>query len=538
MLIPLRPYQSDAIDRLRARIAEGIRRIILVLATGAGKTLCSSAIIMMALALGNRCLFVAHRRELIKQCFCKLVRSGVPPHQIGIVMAGVPAGGSTSLFDPLNGGLSDDDIWRLFARSRPNAPVQVASVDTLRGRAKPPADLVIIDECHRSLARSYVSLRDVYPDAVFLGLTATPCRGDGRGLGEFYEHLEIVASPSMLMEQGWLVRPDIWSVPLDRVPDLSGIRVKDGDFDEDELAAVMDKQTLIGDIVDHWYRRAQGVRTIAFAVNIEHSKHIASRFREAGIPAEHVDGTMSADLRDPIFRRLETGETLLISNCDVCVEGLDAPWAKCIIAARPTESLVVHLQQVGRALRPWNNQPAIVLDHAGNMLRLGLPDEDREWTLEAKKKRRKSSSVPSSKACPSCYAVLATSVRTCPMCGHQFSTAPSERAAPEEREGELVQIPRSIGVPDDLRARWEEIVARYHRDNEKRNVPRQPGWCWHEFKQRTGATSIPPGCSLPELAPELDAKRVRFGELQRNAEANGWSKARLHAAFNSQEKAS
>jgi superfamily II DNA or RNA helicase len=493
---------------------------------------------MMALALGNRCLFVAHRRELIKQCFCKLVRSGVPPHQIGIVMAGVPSGGSQTLFDPLSAGLSDDDLWKLFARSRPNAPVQVASVDTLRGRAKPPAHIVIIDECHRSLARSYVALREVYPTAVFLGLTATPCRGDGRGLGEFYEHLEIVASPSMLMEQGWLVRPDIWSVPLDRVPDLSSVRVKDGDFDEEELASVMDKQTLIGDIVDHWQRRASGVRTIAFAVNIEHSKHIASRFRDAGIPAEHVDGTMPADQRDPIFRRLETGETLLISNCDVCVEGLDAPWAKCIIAARPTESLVVHLQQVGRALRPWNNQPAIVLDHAGNMMRLGLPDEDREWTLEAKKKRKKSTSAPAAKTCPECYAVHPTAVRVCGACGHQFSTTPAERAAPEEREGELVQIPRSIGAHDDLRAKWDEIVERWHKDNSTRSVPRKPGWCAIEFKQRTGASRLPDGCRLPDLTPELQAKLARFGELAEYADANGWEKRRLYATFAAQERSS
>lgn len=537
MLIPLRDYQKDAIERLRARIAEGIRRIILVLFTGAGKTICASAIIMMALALGNRSLFVAHRRELIKQCFCKLVRSGIPPHDIGVVMAGIPSGGTMGLFDPLASDLSDDDLWRMFARSRPNAPVQVASIDTLRGRSKPIAHIVIIDEAHRSLARSYVSLLEVYPDAIFLGLTATPCRGDGRGLGEFYEHLEIVASGSMLMQQGWIVEPTVWSVPMDRIPDLSGVRRKDGDFDEEQLAAVMDKQTLVGDIVDHWERRASGIRTIAFAVGIQHSKHIVSRFLERGIPAEHVDGTMPAEQRDPIFRRLESGETLILSNCDVCVEGLDAPWVKCIIAARPTESPVVHPQQIGRALRPWQGQPAIVLDHAGNMMRLGFPWQDREWTLEAKKKRSKSSSAPSCKTCE-CLAVIPSACRVCPMCGHEFSTTAGERTGPEEREGELVQIPRSIAAGPDLRAQWDALVDRWNRENGTRNCPRQPGWIWHEFRQRTGATRIPDGCALPTLTDEQQAKLERFGELNKYAHANGWSKGRLRAVFNAQEKSS
>ncbi len=535
MLIPLRPYQEEAIQRLRARIAEGIRRIILVLFTGAGKTICASAIIMMALALGNRSLFVAHRRELIKQCFCKLVRSGVPPHEIGVIMAGVPSGGTMSLFDPLSASLSDDELWRLFARSRPNAPVQVASIDTLRGRSKPPAQIVIIDEAHRSLARSYVSLLEVYPSAIFLGLTATPCRGDGRGLGEFYQHLEIVASGSLLMQQGWIVEPTVWSVPLDRVPDLSGIRRKDGDFDEEELAAVMDKQTLVGDIVDHWERRASGVRTIAFGVGIQHSKHIVSRFVERGIPAEHVDGTMPAEQRDPIFQRLQSGETLIVSNCDVCVEGLDAPWVKCIIAARPTESPVVHPQQIGRALRPWNNEPAIVLDHAGNMMRLGFPWADREWTLEAKKKRHKSSSAPSCKTCE-CLAVLPSATRICPMCGHQFSATASERSAPEEVAGELVQIPRSIALANDHAAQWNALVERWHKSNRSRNVPLKPGGVAMEFKQRTGATQIPSGCVLPTLTEEQQAKLERFGELNRYAHAQGWSQARLHAVFSAQEK--
>jgi DNA repair protein RadD len=537
MLIQLRPYQEEAIARLRARIGEGIRRLILVMATGSGKTAVSAAIIWFALQMGNRSLFVAHRRELIKQCFCKLIRNGIPPHEIGIVMAGVPSSSTGALFSALDPQLSDDDLWKMFARTRPNAPIQVASIDTLRGRSKPPANIVIIDECHRSAARSYLALLESYPSAVFLGLTATPYRADGRGLDQFYQHLEVVASPSMLMREGYLVEPQIWTVPGDRLPDLSKVKIKDGDYDEEQLAEVMDQSTLVGDIVDHWERRAGGVRTVVFAAGINHSKHIASRFVSRGIPAEHLDGETPTDEREAIFARLERGETLVLCNVFVCVEGWDMPAVKCCVQARPTQSTMVHLQQAGRILRPWNGHIATILDHAGNMRVHGRPQDDREFSLEGRKKRGSSVGAPSCKTCE-CLAVLPSATRICPMCGHQFSAAASERSAPEEVAGELVQIPRSIALANDHVAQWNALVDRWHKSNRSRNVPLKPGWVAMEFKQRTGASKIPDGCTLPTLTEEQQAKLERFGELNRYAHAQGWSQARLHAVFSAQEKSS
>jgi superfamily II DNA or RNA helicase len=498
-------------------------------------TVVASSIIVSSLNLGNRSLFVAHRRELIKQCFCKLVRNGVPPHEIGIVMAGIPGSSSGSLFSALDPQLSDDNLWRMFARSRPNAPVQVGSIDSLRGRAKPKADLVIADEAHRSLSKGWLTLFENYSDAVVLGLTATPFRADGRGLGEFYGHLEVIATPSMLMREGHLVEPIIWTVPADRLPDLSKVKVRDGDYDEEQLAEAMDQTALIGDIVDHWERRSGGIRTVIFAAGVEHSKHIVSRFVQRGVRAEHLDGMTPTDQREAILRRIDTGETTVCVNVGVLTDGWDQPSVKCVVLARPTQSEGLHLQMSGRCLRPFNNQDAIILDHAGNMRVHGRPQDDREFSLEGRKKRSSSTSAPSCKTCE-CLAVIPSAARICPMCGHQFSAASTERGAPEEVAGELVEIPRSIAAGPDLREQWNALVERWHKANRSRAVPMKPGWVAMEFRQRTGATRIPEGCALPTLTEEQEAKLARFGELNRYAHANGWSKGRLHAVFNAQEK--
>jgi DNA repair protein RadD len=538
MLIPLRGYQENAKQRARELVSSGITRVVLVSPMGSGKTVLAASIIYSALERGNRTLFVADQRELIRQCFCKLVRAGIAPHDIGIIMANTPTAGSGALFDPLDPQLSDRDLWRMFGRTRPGAPVQIASIDTYKNRAKPPADIVIVDECHEGISKSHMAMFANYPDAIFIGLTATPYRSDGRGLGEFWHHLEVVTTTSALMATGDLVDPIVWTVPLDRLPDLANVRVKsNGDFDEDELAVAMDKPELVGDIVDHWYRRASGIRTVAFAAGVQHSKDITAKFRGAGIRAEHLDAMTPTEERDAILHRLELGQTHIVSNCGILCKGWDQPSVKCAILARPTKSKALHRQQNGRVLRPYNGEQAIILDHCGNVRFLGRPEDEGEMTLEPRKRGRKGTSAPSCKTCE-CLAVIQSAARVCPMCGHQFSAASSERSAPEEREGELVQIPRSISAASDHRAQWDALVERWHRENRTRNVARQPGWIWHEFKQRTGASKIPDGCALPTLTEEQEAKLARFGELNRYAHANGWSKGRLHAVFAAQEKSS
>jgi superfamily II DNA or RNA helicase len=418
-MVILRAYQESAIRELHARIAAGRRRIVVVAPTGSGKTIAFARIVADAVAHGRYVLVVAHRRELIQQTYEKLLRTGLREVQVGVLMA------------------SD-------ARRRPVAAVQVASIDTLRHRPKPPADLVIVDEAHRELARSYRELRAHYPNAVHLGFTATPYRADNRGLGEFYEDLLVVASIRELIDQGYLVEPRVFTVPADRLPNLAGVRVRAGDYAQDQLDAAVDQARLVGDIVEHWIKHASGVRTVAFAVSVKHSKHIAERFRDAGVAAEHLDGTTPIEERDGILARLESGETLVVSNCGVLCEGWDQPSAKCAILARPTQSTGLYLQQAGRILRPWNGQRAIILDHAGCAREHGLPQDEREFSLEPEPKRKRGDAlqVPI-RICDGCQAVLPARERLCPECGLLFV---EERQMPTETDGQLVEASAAAAI--------------------------------------------------------------------------------------------
>jgi superfamily II DNA or RNA helicase len=260
----LRPYQIDVIEWLRAAIRQQ-RRVLLVSPTGSGKTVIASAIVRAAVAKGSKVLFLAHRRELVKQAHEKLYSYGV---DAGIIQAG---------FEP-----------------RPAQPVQVASISTLWARAyrgsrmdPPPADLIIVDEAHRVRARTYTEIIDSYSDAVILGLTATPCRSDGRGLGNAFDVMVECPPVQDLIDGGFLVPTKVYAPSL---PDLTGVRVVRGDYVESQLAERVNTDQLVGDIVTHWHRLAEGRRTVVFATGVAHSVHIRDEFLRSGVLAAHIDG--------------------------------------------------------------------------------------------------------------------------------------------------------------------------------------------------------------------------------------------------------
>ena len=467
--VRLRPYQEQAVAELRALVRRGARRIIIAAATGSGKTSISGHLIIRAADKGHRSLFIAHRRELINQAYGRLLQMGLPEAEVGVIMARDP-------------------------RRRPGAHVQVASIDTLRNRPKPRADIVFTDEAHRALARSHRDVAAHYPDAIHIGLTATPYRADGRGLGDMYDELVLVSSPHELIRLGYLVEPRVFTVPRDALPDLSGVRVRRGDYHESELAEAVDRKHLVGNIVEHWLRHARDLRTVAFAVSVRHSQHIAEQFRQAGVPAEHLDGTTPLEERDAILGRLETGETLVVSNVGVLCEGFDMPSVKCAILARPTKSTGLYLQQAGRILRPWDDLQAVILDHAGCALEHGLPQDDRELTLDSAKKRRKGAAGvgPPLKTCEQCYAVVPAATRLCPECGFVFQPP---REVPEEASGDLVEV-NATGLREKREA-WEKLRAVAARRGFK------PGWAYHRYRERFGA---PPPASFA-----VEGKRPRRG---------------------------
>lgn len=522
-MLSLRPYQLDGIARAREALRTH-RSVLIVGPTGMGKTVLAAHMIESARAKGRRSLMVAHRKELIRQPFCKIVRAGCDPRQIGIVLAGIRGDNSHLFGDEISE--HDAELWAKWGRRRPDAPIQIAGIDTLRNRKVwPEADFIVVDEAHRSLAKSYEKLWSAYPNAKIVGLTATPQRGDGRGLRAAFGAMVVVAKYSELVADGFLVEPTAWTVP--RTPDVSRVRVVGSDYDPEELARVCDTEALVGDVVDHYRRRGNGAPAFAFGVTVAHSAHIAQSFRDAGIAAAHVSGSTDPIERDRLVRDLGTGALKVLANCDVMTEGVDVPAVKTIILCCPTRSLRRFMQQCGRGSRPHaNGLPFVILDHAGAINDHGMPNADQEWSLDGRRKKEKTSSPPT-KSCPKCYGIVGAACRVCPdPCGHVFPLdAPAERE-PDQIDGELVEV-RAL-TPAEERAAWDQIVARWHKENKKRASPLRPGWCWFEYRRRFGKAP-PAGCTPPSLTSEQQARRVEFEQLQRQARERGYAHGFAHA---------
>jgi superfamily II DNA or RNA helicase len=386
-MVALRDYQKRAIERLRQKIREGKRRLVLVMPTGGGKTIVAAAMIHASLQRNAKSLFFAHRRELVDQCVDKLHSFGV---QCGVIMAG---------------DRRRDDYLA----------TQVASVQTLVRRLdrKPPADVVYVDECHHATSETYQRVLDAYPSAIVIGLTATPWRADRIGLSDIYDDYVLACTPAELMRQGSLVYYDAFAYDA---PELHDVRTTAGDFNQADLGVACNTRVLVASIVSEYMKHAKGRRAIVFPVNVEHSLHLVEEFRLVGMTAEHVDHTTPAEQRKTTMQRFRTGDLTILSSVGVLTEGFDAPAAEVCILARPTKSLTLFIQMVGRVLRPCpetGKQRALIHDHAGNTIRHGFIEEERDYSLLATP-----DTVRALHTCPACHKIFSTTKQGhCPHCG-------------------------------------------------------------------------------------------------------------------------
>ena len=479
----LRPYQAEAVDGLRNSLLAGNKRVLLQAGTGSGKTIVAADVIKKAVAKGSRVLFLAHRRELIDQCSDKLYRFGV--HH-GIIMAG--------------------------RRQNLAEQVQVVSIQTLWTRREvmelPEADLIVVDECHRSLSLTYLELIEHYPKAVLLGLTATPCRTDGKGLGHVYQDMVCAPSIAELTEQGYLV-PVRYFAPT--TPNLEGVKLRAGDYVENQLAERMDKAELVGDVVEHWQKFGEDRQTVVFATNVRHSQHLAEKFQEAGVKAAHLDGETPKDEREHILADLAQGRLRVVVNCEVLCEGWDSPAVSCCVLAKPTKSIGRYLQMAGRVLRPAEGKTdCLLIDHAGAVLEHGFLDDPIPWSLDEKgkvqerrEKERKKERLPI--ICKDCFTIY-TGRKDCPSCGKE-----APRPAPvEHTEGELGEIKcRESGMTSD-QMRWFRQL---------KGLCEQRGYHWkwvdHAYREMFGQS---PHSSLRSLPPMRPSKEVKSWVYQRAKE--------------------
>ena len=408
-MITLRPYQQQCIERLRVSLRSH-RRTLLVSPTGSGKTVMFSYMAQAASSKGLRVCILVHREELIAQVSETLARFGV---RHGFVAAGRPL--------DLGAG-----VW-------------VASVFTLIHRLArfPAPDLVIVDEAHHATAASsWGKVLAAWPNARQIGVTATPQRLDGTGLAECFDDLVMGPTVAELMELGNLCGYKLFAPSQ---PDLDGVHKRAGDFAKGELATAMDKPSITGDAVSHYRRLCPGRRAVVFCVSLEHADHVARQFAGAGFPSQRIDGSMDRADRRLLVQSFSRGSIKVLTSCDLISEGFDLPAIEAAVLLRPTQSLSLYLQQVGRALRPFDGKPhAVILDHAGNALRHGLPDDDRDWSLAGREKKTKGEQAEVSVVlCEGCFAALPAGTRVCPECGKGRDPKPREIA---ERDGELQEV--------------------------------------------------------------------------------------------------
>jgi DNA repair protein RadD len=479
--VGLRQYQADVVNRIETLLGSASRPLI-VAPTGSGKTIIAAEIINRVVARGGRVLVIAHRREIIRQTADKLIAASVTP---GIVLAG------------------------LERELRPMAAVQVAGIQTLHARAirsdrmpMPAATLVIVDEAHHARARTYQAVIDAYPDAPIIGLTATPVRGDGRGLGNIFTTMIEAPQIPDLIQLGHLVGTKVYA-PVDKNI-AKGVKTRTGDYVVSALSARMNTDQLVGDVVADWLKHGERRKTVAFACDVAHSVAIKTACLEFGVRAEHLDGSTPKHERDQILARLKSGETEVVTNCMVLTEGFDLPDLGCIILARPTKQMGLFRQMIGRGLRPAEGKSdCIILDHSGAVYRHGLPEDRVEWPLETDQRaenptqaKRDRGDAPKLTECPQCKVLMVTP----PPCVH-CGWMPKPRA----RDRDFVDGELGLVVGGKAQASVYDENARVEFFQQLRTVQQmrgyKKGWAAHKFKEKFG--TFPPWSynDLPPLAP-------------------------------------
>lgn len=418
----LRDYQNNSIELIKYEYKKGFRKVMLVLPTGAGKSVIACKIIKKTVENNKKVIFIVRGISLINQMSKTLFRESV---EHGVLQA---------------------NHWN----RRPNCPVQVASIDTLISKKiYPPADFIIIDEVDQATSKGYKEFLSMYSESFVLGVTATPYFT--KPITHAAETFVVPITMNELINQKYLV-PFKYYAP--NSPDLSGVEVSKStnDYVNDQLAETMIKGRLTGEIIKHWRKLGEDRPTLCFAVNVNHSKILVDRFNAAGIPSAHCDANTPQKDRDEIFLNLKNKKLKIVSNVGIATRGFDAPFVSCLILARPTKSLNLHIQIMGRGTRispETGKENCIVLDHAGNIESLGLPTDEHEINLDGKNKR--DSYVKESKICEECFAVYRGKV--CPECGSEKAKT-TRKVKLDEDDGEL----RELTQEDIIKMQHKKLI--------------------------------------------------------------------------------
>lgn len=440
----LRPYQNDLVEQVRQAWREGYKAPCIVLGCGGGKSCIVAEIARRTTWNGKRVLFLVHRRELVDQIFKTFVRWGV-------------------LMDLC----------------------QIGMVQTFTRRLKklPKPALIITDENHHSLAQSYKRIYEYFSDVPRVGVTATPIRLNGDGLGDVNDKLIVGVSTKWLIEHNCLAPYDYYAPS---VADLTGLHTKMGEYVASEIEKAMTKNTVFGDVIKYYKQLADGKKAVCYCSTVKHSQATAHAFCEAGIPAKHIDGSTPKAQREQIINEFRSGKITILCNVDLISEGFDVPDCECTILLRPTHSLTLYIQQSMRCMRYRPNKRAVIIDHVGNYARHGMPDDDRVWSLEKREKKSvkklEDEQATKVKQCPECFFTFSApppgQKAVCPRCGYEFPTA--ERKVDFDTSAELIKVegfkldfssPSDCGSYNDLL-----VYAKTH--------GYKPGWAYYQARKR------------------------------------------------------
>jgi DNA repair protein RadD len=464
MQITLRPYQ----EKLRADVGMALRRskrVMLQSAPGSGKTCIATSIASAFASRSSEAWFICHRAELVEQTSKTFTRYGLAH---SFIAAGYP-----------------QDL---------NSLVKICSIDTLKNRlaALRAPRIALVDEAHHGGAAGWALVIDwlVENGAQVIGLSGTPQRHDGAGLDKHFDEIVLGPTVAWLMAEGYLSQYKIFAPSA---PDMQGVRKLMGEYNKKDAAERMDKPKLTGDMIAHWLKLAKGLRTIGFAVNVQHSMHLVAEFNAAGIRAAHLDGNTPKADRKRIINMFADGELDVIWNVALFGEGFDLSAISgrditidCVIDAAPGLSLPWYLQKVMRPMRPRPGKVAIILDHAGNSNRHGFPDDERDWTLEGKatgKKAANDNAPPPPVTCEGCFQQIRRPVpECCPHCGKRML---AEVKPIKVADGELKEVTEAEKRATRARLKAEEKECETLGDWVKLEKERQykNGWGFIKYKQ-------------------------------------------------------
>ncbi len=436
----LRPYQTELVNNAFKAWQNGYTAPCIVLPCGGGKSVIVAEIAKRVTENGGNILFLVHRRELVAQIYATFIRFGLTIERC-----------------------------------------QIAMVQTISRHLEeiPKPALIITDENHHGKAATYRKVYDYFADVPRVGVTATPVRLDGSGLSDVNDKLIIGVSAKWLIENKCLAPYDYYAPPISK--QKPKFHTRNGEFVTSEVLAFYDKPTIYGDIVKHYQKLANGKQAIVYCTAITQSEKLCKEFISKGITAMHIDAKTPQNERNAIIEQFRHGKIKILSNVDLISEGFDVPDCEVSILARPTQSLTLYIQQSMRCMRYKPDKRAIIIDHAGNWERFGLPDDDREWTLEGKqKKKQDGESVV--KTCPECFNVVAGATRICSRCGYEFKF----EGLQQNSKAELIKI--------DEQKKLECRVKNYLSPADCQNMKElqeyakqkgyKPGWAYYQAKSR------------------------------------------------------